>query len=262
MKTQLKSTATTNWPSTSAAVPKHAPATYLLPNLYLGDKYNASDLEELRRLGVTHIINCAKDLPDAFAEPPASPRPSSSNDDNDNNNNHHKQDEGEEDDDEDDDDGPIEVNGASEFTYYRCELNDSVHEDITAHFKPLFCFMDQVLSSKSPASPRNCTSSSTSSTSSPNALRPNVILVHCSAGVSRSPTICVAYLQHRLRWSLKKAFKFVRKARPMVAPNNGFLRALINYEHSLFGGNTMRIRRANKHDLDLVPVRKNTAREI
>jgi hypothetical protein len=38
----------------------------ILPDLYLGDRGDASDRERLRRRGITHIVNCSKELPCHF----------------------------------------------------------------------------------------------------------------------------------------------------------------------------------------------------
>ena len=62
-------------------------------------------------------------------------------------------------------------------------------------------------------------------------------MVHCQAGISRSASICLAYLL----WSqtsktLNEAFEFVRSRRPVVAPNFNFLRQLKEYEASLLSG--------------------------
>ncbi|KAG1122007.1 hypothetical protein G6F42_011883 [Rhizopus arrhizus] len=52
------------------------------------------------------------------------------------------------------------------------------------------------------------------------------ILVHCLAGVSRSPTILTAYLMatQKLRW--KEALAIIKQTRPFVNPNPGFIEQL------------------------------------
>jgi atypical dual specificity phosphatase len=61
------------------------------------------------------------------------------------------------------------------------------------------------------------------------------ILVHCSAAVSRSPTIVTAYLMKRCDMSLKDALGAVIRARPAVCPNAGFLEQLKEMELKLRG---------------------------
>jgi len=48
------------------------------------------------------------------------------------------------------------------------------------------------------------------------------ILVHCSAGISRSSTLVISYLMRREGWSFKQAIELVRRSRPQVLPNLGF----------------------------------------
>ncbi|CAF0982851.1 unnamed protein product [Rotaria sp. Silwood1] len=60
------------------------------------------------------------------------------------------------------------------------------------------------------------------------------ILVHCNLGISRSTTIILAYLMKTYNATLLEAFKFLRHRRPIVSPNVGFLRQLIDYEYTLF----------------------------
>jgi serine/threonine/tyrosine-interacting-like protein 1 len=60
------------------------------------------------------------------------------------------------------------------------------------------------------------------------------ILVHCNLGISRSTTLILAYLMKTYNATLYEAFKFLRHRRPIVCPNLGFLRQLIDYEHDLF----------------------------
>ena len=61
------------------------------------------------------------------------------------------------------------------------------------------------------------------------------ILVHCVAGVSRSASVCIAYLVKYKRMSLKKAYYHVFNKRPCIFPNFGFWRQLVEYESSLRG---------------------------
>ena len=56
------------------------------------------------------------------------------------------------------------------------------------------------------------------------------VLVHCRAGWSRSPSLIVAFLIGVLNFSLTDSLIMVVKQRPMVCPNPGFRRQLMNYE--------------------------------
>ncbi|KAG5188493.1 protein-tyrosine phosphatase-like protein [Tribonema minus] len=59
-------------------------------------------------------------------------------------------------------------------------------------------------------------------------------LVHCSAGMSRSASIVIAYLMKREGMSLLEALGFARERRPSVSPNSGFMAELARYEADLF----------------------------
>ena len=56
-----------------------------------------------------------------------------------------------------------------------------------------------------------------------------VVLVHCVAGVSRSATICLAYLT-RYYCSLREAWQHVKTIRPWVRPNYNFMQQLGEWE--------------------------------
>ena len=59
----------------------------------------------------------------------------------------------------------------------------------------------------------------------------NTVLVHCNAGISRSASFVCAYLMKKAGYkTFKEAFAYVRKCRPVVAPNRGFEKQLINLE--------------------------------
>ncbi len=62
------------------------------------------------------------------------------------------------------------------------------------------------------------------------------VLVHCSAGISRSPTVIVAYLMRYHGMTLKEALYAVISARPAVSPNPHFIEWLKEEEIRLHGG--------------------------
>jgi len=65
------------------------------------------------------------------------------------------------------------------------------------------------------------------------------VFVHCVAGISRSPSLVMAYLMKHEHMTLLEAFHLVREKRPFVRPNNGFWLQLIEYEKELRGHNTV-----------------------
>ncbi|GJQ86525.1 hypothetical protein Trydic_g10425 [Trypoxylus dichotomus] len=65
------------------------------------------------------------------------------------------------------------------------------------------------------------------------------VLVHCVAGVSRSATFCIAYLMKYHRMTLLEAYNHVKLKRPMIRPNCGFFRQLIEYEKLLYESTTV-----------------------
>jgi len=59
------------------------------------------------------------------------------------------------------------------------------------------------------------------------------ILVHCAAGISRSATVTVGYLMKIQNYTFKQALEFVAKQRPIICPNPGFKKQLMQYEEEL-----------------------------
>ena len=53
-----------------------------------------------------------------------------------------------------------------------------------------------------------------------------VVFVHCKAGISRSPTIVMAWLILYKKYSFDDAWTTVVKARPFVRPNPSFVKIL------------------------------------
>lgn len=58
-------------------------------------------------------------------------------------------------------------------------------------------------------------------------------LVTCTAGMSRSASVVIAYLMSEEGLPLRDAFKAVRAARPFIRPNAGFVAQLEAYERQL-----------------------------
>jgi protein-tyrosine phosphatase len=67
------------------------------------------------------------------------------------------------------------------------------------------------------------------------------VLVLCVVGVSRSATLCIVYLMKYHKLTLVQAHEYVRKRRPIIRPNSGFWRQLIEYERKLYGRTTVRM---------------------
>ncbi len=59
------------------------------------------------------------------------------------------------------------------------------------------------------------------------------VLIHCHAGVSRSPTIAVAYLMKHFPMAMADAYKFVKTKRSIISPNLNFMGQLWEFEQGL-----------------------------
>lgn len=56
------------------------------------------------------------------------------------------------------------------------------------------------------------------------------VVVHCLAAVSRSVSICAAFLMHKNHWPMEKAMKMIESVRKSIGPNPGFLAQLKIWE--------------------------------
>ncbi|KAI0697587.1 protein-tyrosine phosphatase-like protein [Cytidiella melzeri] len=114
--------------------------------------------------------------------------------------------------------------------YHRLSLNDSPDSSISKVSDEACKIIDGVIGAKSKGKGR--------------------ILVHCSAGISRSPTLVVAYLMRSRNMSLKAALAQVVKARSQVSPNSGFLQQLKRLEEELYGHVTLDVDELPKREKD------------
>jgi atypical dual specificity phosphatase len=66
-------------------------------------------------------------------------------------------------------------------------------------------------------------------------------LVHCVAGISRSASMCIAYLMKHRAMTLRDAFYLVKSKRTFIRPNLGFWSQLVGYERKLFGQTSVKM---------------------
>lgn len=130
----------------------------IIPDLlYLGNAQIARDLDLLKKLKITHIINLAG-----------------------------------------------KEHFPSEFLYFKKHFEDDDEEDITKHLDSIFQFIDQRKKGER-------------------------VFIHCQGGISRSPTICIAYLMKKNKISFDEAHQYVKNKRPSTRIKKGFEQQLKNY---------------------------------
>lgn len=59
------------------------------------------------------------------------------------------------------------------------------------------------------------------------------IFIHCLGGLSRSPTLVIAYLMIEHRWNFEESYNFVKTKRPYISINSGFINQLKELEYKL-----------------------------
>ncbi|KAI1236204.1 hypothetical protein IHE44_0001481 [Lamprotornis superbus] len=96
-----------------------------------------------------------------------------------------------------------------QYCYKWIPVEDSHTADISSHFQEAIDFIDYVRRTG------------------------GKILVHCEAGISRSPTICMAYLMKTKKLRLDEAFDYVKQRRSLISPNFGFMGQLLQYESEI-----------------------------
>lgn len=57
------------------------------------------------------------------------------------------------------------------------------------------------------------------------------VLVHCEMGVSRSATVCIAYLVQYYNMTRDEAYILLKQRRPSIDPNEGFWQQLLLWQH-------------------------------
>ncbi|CAH8675451.1 unnamed protein product [Schistosoma haematobium] len=93
--------------------------------------------------------------------------------------------------------------------FYQIPVNDNYTDLMTPYFKDAFAFIESAKAAH------------------------GRVLIHCSAGISRSPTLAIAYLMYSCRMKMHEAYDVVKSGRNSVAPNFNFLGQLLEFEHQL-----------------------------
>ncbi|KAJ7108682.1 hypothetical protein C8R44DRAFT_803346 [Mycena epipterygia] len=96
------------------------------------------------------------------------------------------------------------------FVRHQILLDDTAEEDVLVHFIPAITFIQAELD------------------------KGRGVLVHCQAGMSRSVTIVAAYLMYTQNIDTQSALDVIRKARPNIEPNPGFLLQLEIFHKAAF----------------------------
>lgn len=138
--------------------------------LFLGGMEGASDRDQLKQRGITHVVNAANY--DAF---PKSYHP-----------------------------------GAFQYLILGCA--DVPTQDLSQFFHKTNTYISEALR------------------------QGGAVYVHCYAGVSRAPTLVMAYLMFHTRLSLREAMSVCLRARPQVRPNYGFMQQLEAYGEAVASG--------------------------
>ena len=86
-----------------------------------------------------------------------------------------------------------------EFIHKSIDVDDDFRTNIICHFKECILFIEGK----------------------------DKIFVHCAAGMSRSPTIVIAYIMWKRKLRLNEAIKFVKEKRSIISPNDNFMNQLI-----------------------------------
>lgn len=93
--------------------------------------------------------------------------------------------------------------------YLRIPIDDSLWDDLLPWIPQALHFIDAAMSSGAS------------------------VLVHCVAGISRSPALAVAYIMYSLGMDLDHAYRFVKERRPSISPNFNFLGQLQHFQGTL-----------------------------
>lgn len=98
---------------------------------------------------------------------------------------------------------------SKDFQYCHLPANDSQDEKLFKYFDQAYSFIHDAIQKN------------------------EKILVHCVAGISRSPAIVIGFLMRYAKMNMNEAYDFVKRKRSIVSPNLNFMGQLLEYEEKL-----------------------------
>jgi protein-tyrosine phosphatase len=98
-----------------------------------------------------------------------------------------------------------ENSNRTKIEYLRIPVNDSIDQDIKKYFDKTNEFIEKVKKQN------------------------GKVLVHCQMGISRSPTIVIAYLMKKEKKGYQTVFNDVKAIRAIIDPNLKFYNELFEY---------------------------------
>lgn len=125
-----------------------------------------------------------------------------------------------------------------DFNYKSIPVKDNETENISAWFSEALQFIESVRHAN------------------------GKVLVHCRAGISRSATICIAYIMVYKSMSLEQAFEFVRARRDIISPNLNFMQQLFEFERLLLVESMRQIVYPSNAVTELSPLTCSKASEL
>ncbi|XP_067942079.1 dual specificity protein phosphatase 12-like [Watersipora subatra] len=102
---------------------------------------------------------------------------------------------------------PLNCEVSAQFCYKHIPILDMENENLLVHLDDAVSFMDN------------------------HRLDNKDVIVHCTAGQSRSAAVVIAYLMWKLQMDYKDSFEYLKKLKPDIRPNRGFEEQLTMYEH-------------------------------
>ncbi|CEF64281.1 Dual specificity protein phosphatase 12 [Strongyloides ratti] len=80
-----------------------------------------------------------------------------------------------------------------------------------------------------------------------NNLKDGKLLIHCEQGISRSSTLCIAYLMKTFKYTFSRAFELMKAKHPQSYPNSGFIKQLKIFEKLNFKCNDENLKNCNEY---------------
>uniref|UniRef100_A0A0N5BRX6 protein-tyrosine-phosphatase n=1 Tax=Strongyloides papillosus TaxID=174720 RepID=A0A0N5BRX6_STREA len=75
------------------------------------------------------------------------------------------------------------------------------------------------------------------------------LLIHCEQGISRSATLCIAYIMKTFKYTFSRAYELIKTKHPQACPNSGFLKQLQIFEKLNFDCSEEKLRNSNEYKI-------------